>query len=184
MGLQACVFSTALGWLGLVGQDRCVRRLVIGEHSSEDAWASLRRHFGDESLAESNWYPALRKRLSEFAAGKLVSFDDISVWAEPRTEFQTRVLVATRSIGFGETVSYGELAARVGSPRAARAVGSVMSSNSVPIIIPCHRVVGSGGALGGFSAPQGISLKQRLLEMEARTLVVTPFMGANARSTP
>ena len=171
MGLQACVFSTPLGWLGLVGQDRCVWRLVIGHRRAEDAWASLRRHFGDEPLAESNWYTALKKTLTEFAAGKPVSFDKITVRTEQRTEFQKKVLIATRAIGFGETLSYGELAARVGSPRAARAVGSVMSSNSVPIIIPCHRVVGSGGALGGFSAPQGISLKQRLLEMEARTRV-------------
>ena len=169
MGLQACVFSTPQGWLGLVGQDRCVWRLVIGHRRAEDAWASLRRHFGDEPLAESNWYPALKKKLTEFAAGKPVSFDGITVRTEQRTEFQKKVLIATRAIGFGETLSYGELAARVGSPRAARAVGSVMASNSVPIIIPCHRVVGSGGSLGGFSAPQGISLKQRLLEMEART---------------
>ncbi len=168
MGLRACVFSTPLGWLGLAGQDRCVWRLVIGHRRAEDAWASLRQHFGDEPLAESNWYPTLKKTLTEFAAGKPVSFDKITVRAVQRTEFQQKVLVATRAIGFGETVSYGELAARVGSPRAARAVGSVMSSNSVPIIIPCHRVVGSGGALGGFSAPQGISLKQQLLEMETR----------------
>ena len=169
MGLQACVFSTPLGWLGLAGQDRCVWRLVIGHRRAEDAWDSLRRHFDDEPLAESDWYPALKKKLTEFAAGKAISFENIAVRTEQRTEFQKKVLIATRAIGFGETLSYGELAARAGSPRAARAVGSVMSSNSVPIIIPCHRVVGSGGALGGFSAPQGISLKQRLLDMEART---------------
>ncbi len=169
MGLQACVFSTPLGWLGLAGQNRCVWRLVIGHRRAEEAWASLREHFGDDPLTESNWYPALKKALIDFSEGKPVSFDKFAVLTEPRTEFQKKVLIATRAIGFGETVSYGELAARVGSPRAARAVGSVMSSNSVPIIIPCHRVVGSGGALGGFSAPQGVSLKQRLLEMEART---------------
>jgi methylated-DNA-[protein]-cysteine S-methyltransferase len=153
--------------MGLAGQDRCVWRLVIGHRLAEDAWASLRRHFEDESLTESNWYPTLKKTLIEFAAGKPISFDNVSVRTEQRTEFQKKVLIATRAIGFGETLSYGELAARAGSPGAARAVGSVMSSNSVPIIIPCHRVIGSGGALGGFSAPQGIRLKQRLLEMEA-----------------
>lgn len=170
MGLQACVFSTPLGWMGFVGQDRCVWRLVIGHRRAEDAWASLRGHFGDETLAESDWYPALKKTLIEFAEGKPASFDKFAVLTESRTEFQKKVLIATRAIGFGETVSYGELAARVGSPRAARAVGSVMSSNSVPIIIPCHRVIGSGGALGGFSAPQGISLKQRLLDLESRAM--------------
>lgn len=168
MGLQACVFSTSLGWWGLVGQDRCVWRLVIGHRRAEEAWASLRRAFDDEPLAESDWYPVLQKKLTEYAAGKLVSFDKILVRTEQRTAFQKQVLLATRAIGFGETLSYGELAARVGSPRAARAVGSVMASNSVPIIIPCHRVVARGGMLGGFSAPQGISLKQRLLDLEAQ----------------
>ncbi|MBC7818361.1 MAG: methylated-DNA--[protein]-cysteine S-methyltransferase [Planctomycetaceae bacterium] len=169
MGLQACVFPTSLGWLGLVGQDRCVWRLVIGHRRAQDAWASLRRYFDDEPLAESDWHPALKKKLTEFAAGKPVSFDKITVRTEQRTEFQKKVLIATRAIGFGETLSYGELAARVGSPRAARAVGTVMASNSVPIIIPCHRVIASGGRIGGFSAPQGVSLKQRLLDLEARS---------------
>jgi methylated-DNA-[protein]-cysteine S-methyltransferase len=145
-----------------------VWRLVMGHRRAEDAWASLRHHFGDEPLVESNWYPVLQKKLTEFASGKPVSFDKVVVRTEQRTEFQKKVLIATRAIGFGETVSYGELAERVGSPRAARAVGTVMASNTVPIIIPCHRVIASGGAIGGFSAPQGISLKQRLLEMEAQ----------------
>lgn len=168
MPLQACVFSTPLGWFGLVGRERCVWRLVMGHQTATEAWASLHRHFADESLVESDWYLALRKKLKEFAAGKQVSFDNIQVRTEHRTEFQQKVILATRAVGFGETVSYGELAARAGSQNAARAVGSVMANNEVPIIIPCHRVLASGGKIGGFSAPQGINLKRRLLELEAR----------------
>ncbi len=168
MALQACVFSTPLGWFGLVGQQRCVWRMVMGHRRADEAWASLRRHFADETLAESDWHPALRKKLEEFAAGKRVSFDNILVRIEHRTVFQRKVILATRAIGFGETVSYGELAARAGSPNAARAVGTVMANNEVPIIIPCHRVLASGGRIGGFSAPQGIDLKRRLLELESR----------------
>lgn len=167
MPLQACVFSTPLGWLGLVGQERCVWRLVMGHRTAAEAWASLYRHFADETLAESDWYPALRKKLEEFATGKRVSFDNILVRTEHRTEFQQKVILATRAVGFGETVSYGELAARAGSLNAARAVGTVMANNEVPIIIPCHRVLASGGRIGGFSAPQGIDLKRRLLELES-----------------
>ena len=166
MGLQACVFATPLGWMGFVGQDRCVWRLVMGHRKAEDAWAALRSRFAEETLTESNWHPTLRKKLEEFAAGRSVSFDSINVRTEHRTEFQKKVLIATRAIGFGETVSYGELAARVGSPNAARAVGAVMASNDVPIIIPCHRVLASGGGLGGFSTPQGTHLKRRMLELE------------------
>lgn len=168
MPLQTCVFSTSLGWFGLVGRERCVWRLVMGHRTSAEAWASLHRHFADETLAESDWFPPLQKKLEDFAAGKRVSFDNILVRTEHRTEFQQKVILATRAVGFGETVSYGELAARAGSRNAARAVGTVMATNEVPIIIPCHRVLASGGKIGGFSAPQGIDLKRRLLELESR----------------
>ena len=167
MPLQACVFSTSLGWFGLVGRKRCVWRLVMGHRTAAAVWARLHRDFSNETLAESDWYPALRKKLDEFAAGKRVSFDNIQVRIENRTEFQQKVILATRAVDFGETVSYGELAARAGSPNAARAVGTVMANNNVPIIIPCHRVLASGGKIGGFSAPQGIDLKRRLLELES-----------------
>ncbi len=73
-----------------------------------------------------------------------------------------------RQVGYGETVSYGELAERSGSPRAARAVGTVMATNRIPLILPCHRVLGSAGRIGGFSAPQGIDLKRRMLDLEGR----------------
>ncbi len=168
MSLQACVFSTSLGWFGLVGQQRCVWRLVMGHRRADEAWAALHRHFANETLSESDWYPALRKKLEAFAAGKRVSFDNVQVRTEHRTEFQQKVILATRAVGFGETVSYGELATRAGSTNAARAVGTVMANNDVPIIIPCHRVLASGGKIGGFSAPQGIDLKRRLLELEAQ----------------
>lgn len=168
MPLQACVFSTSLGWFGLVGRERCVWRLVMGHRRADEAWARLHRHFANETLAESDWFPALRKKLENFAAGKRVSFDNIHVRTEHRTEFQRKVILATRTVGFGETISYGELAARAGSLNAARAVGTVMANNEVPIIIPCHRVLACGGRIGGFSAPQGIGLKRGLLELEAR----------------
>lgn len=168
MSLQACVFSTPLGWFGLVGQQHCVWRLVMGHRSAAETWARLHRDFADATLTESDWHPALRKKLEEFASGKRVSFDNIRVRTEHRTAFQQKVILATRAVGFGETVSYGELAAWAGSPNAARAVGTVMATNEVPIIIPCHRVLASGGKIGGFSAPQGIDLKRRLLDLEAR----------------
>ena len=167
MQLQACVFSTPLGWFGLVGQKNYVWRLVMGHRTATEAWARLHRDFADEMLVESDWYPALQKKLEDFASGHRVSFDKIRVRTEHRTEFQQQVIIATRAIGFGETLTYGELAARAGSPNAARAVGTVMANNDVPIIIPCHRVLASGGKIGGFSAPQGIDLKRRLLNLEA-----------------
>ncbi len=166
MELKSCLFSTPLGWFGLAGNDRCVWRLTFGHRTSRDAETALKSALAEHSLTKADWYPSLRKLLEAFANGKSVSFDDVRVRIEHRTEFQQEVLVATRAVGFGETVSYGELAARVGRPKAARAVGAVMASNQIPIIIPCHRVVGSQGQLTGFSAPRGTDLKQQLLELE------------------
>lgn len=86
------------------------------------------------------------------------------------TEFQSDVVATCRAIPLGQTRTYGEVARLAGRPGAARAVGRVMATNRVPLIVPCHRVVASSGKLGGFSAPQGVVLKRRLLDLE-RTMV-------------
>ena len=80
--------------------------------------------------------------------------------------FERAVYQALREVGPGETVTYGELAARCGAPGAARAVGAAMGRNPVPVIVPCHRVLASGGRSGGFSAPGGVSTKFRILQIE------------------
>jgi methylated-DNA-[protein]-cysteine S-methyltransferase len=86
------------------------------------------------------------------------------------SDFQRAVVGHCRRIPPGQTLTYGQLAARVGRPRAARAVGRVMATNRFPLIVPCHRVVAAGGVLGGFSAPQGLAMKKRLLAAEAASI--------------
>jgi methylated-DNA-[protein]-cysteine S-methyltransferase len=80
--------------------------------------------------------------------------------------FHAKVLAAARRIPYGRTATYGELATRTGSPRAARAVGQAMAHNPVPLVIPCHRVLAAGGRLGGYGG--GLDLKRRLLDLESR----------------
>jgi methylated-DNA-[protein]-cysteine S-methyltransferase len=80
----------------------------------------------------------------------------------PRTVYET----LRREVGWGETVSYGELAEMAGRPRAARAVGNAMSRNPVPIVVPCHRVVAAGGRIGGYG-PSGVPTKRFLLALES-----------------
>ena len=159
------VFPTDLGWCGLVGSDGAILHLVIGHASSDD----VRRAVQPSALGatELDWDCSLRQRLVRYARGERIDFADCTLAPRPLTAFQQRVVLAARSIPYGERVSYAELARRAGRPGAARAVGNVMASNRVPIIVPCHRVVASGGRLGGFSAPQGTLLKQRMLQMEA-----------------
>ena len=110
--------------------------------------------------------PRLVGRLRAYAVGEPVDFRDIPVDTGGMTAFQTAVVRACRQVLFGETTTYAALAAAAGSPKAARAVGQCMAGNRVPLIIPCHRVLGSDRRLGGFSAPGGIELKRRLLRLE------------------
>ena len=81
--------------------------------------------------------------------------------------FAAKVLTACRTIKFGQTTTYGQLAKMAGSPKAARAVAGVMAKNPLPLIIPCHRVLQANNKLGGFSAPGGIELKKSMLELES-----------------
>ncbi|MEN6644089.1 MAG: methylated-DNA--[protein]-cysteine S-methyltransferase [Armatimonadia bacterium] len=104
-----------------------------------------------------------RRQLLAYFGGHLRDFE-IPVDLSGRTEFQRRVLEACRRVPYGETLTYGELALRAGYPRAARAVGQVMATNQVAIVVPCHRVIGSGGRLTGYG--YGLDLKRKLLEME------------------
>ncbi len=160
------IFPTEIGWMGLAGRERIVERLVIGHFSAEAVWGHLTTEAGGD-FTECDWFPELRSRLEAFAEGQCTDFSDVAVDLSHLTAFQHRVVVELRKVPFGQTLSYAELAARAGSPKAARAVGSVMAQNRVPLIIPCHRVVGSGGSLGGFSAPRGIAFKKQLLALEA-----------------
>ncbi len=116
---------------------------------------------------ERDWYPELRRALQRYAQGQFVDLKSFKVDLGRTTPYRKKVLETARRIPYGKTITYGDLAARSGKPRAARAVGSAMASNCIALLIPCHRVVAAGGAIGGFSCRTGVELKQRLLEMEA-----------------
>ena len=104
-------------------------------------------------------------QLKEYFTGRRTSFD-LPLAVTARTEFGRRVVQRLAEIPYGETLSYGELAAQSGSPRAARAVGRVMAVNPLPIIIPCHRVVAACGLAGGYSGGGGEHTKRWLLDFE------------------
>jgi methylated-DNA-[protein]-cysteine S-methyltransferase len=90
--------------------------------------------------------------------------------------FHQRVHEVARSIPPGRTLTYGEVAARLGMPGAAQAVGQALGRNPVPIVVPCHRVLAAGGAMGGFSAPGGIETKRRMLVIEGATAPAPPTL--------
>jgi methylated-DNA-[protein]-cysteine S-methyltransferase len=121
---------------------------------------------------EPNWKPdrgpftEVIRQLQAYFGGELKDFD-LPLSLEG-TEFQLRVWRSLRTIRYGETVSYGELAQRIGKPKAVRAVGLANGSNPIPIIIPCHRVIGSDGSLTGFGG--GLANKKKLLALESRQI--------------
>lgn len=164
--LTLTIFDSDLGWFALLGQDGIPAELTFG-HGSPDA--ALRRLSKQHVLAEvADWPTDLPERLQRYAAGDGEEFSDVAVELPPLGAFAAAVVRACREIPFGQTRTYGELAALAGSPRAARAVGNVMATNRLPLIIPCHRVVPAGGKLGRYSAGEGTRTKLRLLETEAQ----------------
>jgi methylated-DNA-[protein]-cysteine S-methyltransferase len=112
----------------------------------------------------------LAHRITAALEGEPDEFTDIQIDLDHLTPFSRRVATFCRRIPWGETCTYAHLAVSAGRPGAARAVGRVMSRNRTPILVPCHRVIGSSGQLVGFSAPQGINLKRRMLAMESAAL--------------
>jgi methylated-DNA-[protein]-cysteine S-methyltransferase len=108
--------------------------------------------------------PDLCLRFEQHLRGTPTSYDDVEVDEPGLTPFQRELLLALRSVPWGEVVSYGELAALAGRPRAARAAGTFCAGNQWSLVVPCHRVV-SGDGIGGYG-PSGVALKRRLLALE------------------
>ena len=139
------------------------RTIVVTGHGAEAVAAAARTAARTATPLDA---VALLERLVRYAAGAADDFFDVPVLLGAMTPFQRRVVASCRAIPCGSTRTYGQLAASAGSPGAARAVGQVMASNRIPLIVPCHRVIAASGGLGGFSAPQGVVMKKRLLAME------------------
>jgi len=153
-------FTTAFGPLEIHWTDRGLSRVRLLDATDPvvpDAAAK-------EALPPG---PAEAVRLLEaYFAGEAVDFSGIGLDEAGHAALDVAIWRELRRVARGATVTYGELAARIGAPRAAQAVGSAMARNPWPIVVPCHRVLAAGGALGGFSAPGGVRTKRRLLRME------------------
>jgi methylated-DNA-[protein]-cysteine S-methyltransferase len=150
-------------------KDNAVARLVFGFDSDSDAIGRLDMPVAVARRPSQAWLRELVERLVAYADGEVDEFRDVPIVQDHLTPFGRAVVAQTRGIGYGRTRSYGDLAALAGRPGAARAVGHVMATNNVPLIVPCHRVVAAGGLLGGFSAPQGLTMKRRLLALESQS---------------
>jgi methylated-DNA-[protein]-cysteine S-methyltransferase len=183
--ISTVVFSTALDWMAVAWQDDALRGVAFGHASRRQAAVALARKpwmptqfsrlLGEGQLADAPpWVRDVVARLRRFAEGEPVDFASMPLALDHLSPFARRVVAACRRLGWGQVTTYGDLAAACGSPGAARAVGSVMARNCFPLVVPCHRVLGAGGALGGYSAPDGLRMKKRLLAMEGVTAKISP----------
>jgi methylated-DNA-[protein]-cysteine S-methyltransferase len=163
--LAYAAFPSALGWMAICGQDKTLYGLSFGHDTASRALAALKLD-KLQAVERANWNRGLQSRLQDYADGAPVDFLDVLIEVDRSSEFIWAVIERCRRIPFGETLSYGKLAEAVGYVGAARAVGNVMRSNCVPLVVPCHRVVLAGGKIGNFSAPSGRRMKERLLRME------------------
>lgn len=144
---------------------RALRRVVLPCYRMDELAALLAsEHAG--ALCDRGPFEKLIDLTCKYFSGRRADFSEIDCDLPPQGTFAGKVLRACRSIPCGRTQSYGELARRIGQPGSARAVGTAMSRNPIPLVIPCHRVICSDGRMGGFSAPGGVKLKRRMLAME------------------
>jgi len=158
------VFETALGTAAIAWNEAGVTRFNL-PGPKETATNRL----GGATPAEPPPHiAAVVEQARRYFAGERVGFEDIGLDLSGAEPFRCAIYQALRKVGFGETVTYGELAKSVGAnePQAAQDVGVAMARNPVPLIIPCHRVLAAGGKLGGFSAPGRTETKEKMLALE------------------
>jgi methylated-DNA-[protein]-cysteine S-methyltransferase len=150
-----CYLDTPIGDLLLAGDDDALCLVGFPE-------GSMRREPESDWIFSDKPFAAAREQLTAYFAGERKTFD---LKLNPvGTEFQLQVLAELQKIPYGITASYGDIAKRIGRPKAVRAVGAANGRNPIPIIIPCHRVIGSTGKLTGFGG--GIPTKKALLKLE------------------
>jgi methylated-DNA-[protein]-cysteine S-methyltransferase len=161
------VWTTAWGPMGGVASPAGLCRLVLPHYQADQlaqmlAWEHPGARRSDEPFA-------LIVRLSrDYFNGREVAFCEVACELPGPESFAGKVLRACREIRYGQTSTYGRLAAQIGRPEAARAVAGALSKNPIPLVVPCHRVTYADGGLEGFSAPGGVEVKRKMLALEAR----------------
>jgi methylated-DNA-[protein]-cysteine S-methyltransferase len=156
--------DTPIGQVVVAATDRGLVRLALPGESLDDVLVRLAQEVSPRVLAYPQRLDEARRELDEYFEGKRQQFELPLDWRLSHPGFSRRVLRATSKVPFGDVITYTDAAKRAGSPRAFRAAGSALGSNPIPIVVPCHRVVRSGGDLGNYGG--GPDMKRFLLEHE------------------
>lgn len=163
LDIAVWTMGSPIGELHLAVTPRGLLHVGFEEEDRAEVLALLARTVSPRILEAAGPTDAVRRELDEYFAGQRVRFE-VGVDRRLVRGIARDVLAAARRIPFGATSTYGELAARIGRPRAARAVGNALGSNPIPIVIPCHRVLRGNGGVGGYAG--GAARKERLLALE------------------
>jgi methylated-DNA-[protein]-cysteine S-methyltransferase len=155
--------GSPVGDLLVAVTERGLVRVAFQDEDRDDVLDELSIRLSPRILESARASEDVRRELDEYFAGERTRFD-LALDRRLIGEFAKKVLGTTARVPFGRTTTYAAVATRIGSPRAARAVGNALGSNPIPIVIPCHRVLRSGGGLGGYGG--GVDRKQRLLRLE------------------
>jgi methylated-DNA-[protein]-cysteine S-methyltransferase len=182
MSTQFAIFDTAIGACGIAWSEAGVVALQLPEADRERTRARLVRRWPD--ACETAPPPAVQAAIDTVVtlfSGAVpdhigADLEAIALDLEDVPAFDRQVYEVARTIAPGKTLTYGEIAAQIGEPDAAREVGQALGRNRIPIIVPCHRVVAAGGKTGGFSATGGVDTKLRLLEIERTTFADGPTL--------
>ena len=165
-GLLDVAYATAdspLGPLTVAATERGLVRLAYPGLTVDEVLQELARGVSPRVLEAPARLDEVRRELDEYFEGRRERFEVPIDWALTRG-FARKVLQATARIGFGQVTTYKEVAERAGSPRAVRAAGNALGSNPIPVVVPCHRVLRTGGKLGGYTG--GLEKKEYLLTLE------------------
>ena len=166
--LRYTIFTVKWGFFGLLASENALLRTSLPAHTAQIAKKYLLVGINCRPAFTQELCPDLQKMITDYFNGCYVDFRDVKIGKilPNGSDFGKKILKTCRTIKFGQTISYGQLAKRAGFGLAARAVGTILAKNALPLIIPCHRVIRGDGGIGGFSANGGEKVKKRMLELE------------------
>jgi len=171
------VFDTAIGRCALLWRGGLVVGAALPEADEDRLEASLQRRFpGAEPQPPPPFVVKAAERIARLLGGERLDLTDVPLDLGGCSPFERAVYAAAQAIPCGETRTYGELAAALGQPGAAQAVGLALGRNPVPILVPCHRILAAAGRSGGFSAPGGVGTKFRILQIEKAVRPAEPSL--------
>jgi methylated-DNA-[protein]-cysteine S-methyltransferase len=162
--VAVATMDSPIGTLLLMATPKGLVRIAFESENRDEVLGEVAEQLSPRILEAPRSLDPVRRELEKYFEGKLHDFDVPLDWSLAG-EFARRVLRRTARIPYGSVASYGDVAVGVGTPRGARAVGNALGSNPIPVVVPCHRVVRTGGAIGGYGG--GLTRKRFLLALEA-----------------